>query len=469
MAVEAEALPVKEEYAESLYDLRQWGALACQQSATVEYQNQKELVFDNFMYAVAEMAATDKDYREVLDVDPRKSHRIVDGKACASNGESMVAITARGEAKARFVAASNEAMEFQVVRDVGDRINAERVDELPVGWTRLVPSMDPKEALRDHRDQAEKLGYKDGLMYWQRYTHSDEKTLDTGSHSVDMSDLSLWRDVIRDFFDMEIPQNVSADEWIRHGIEIECTAEEAEIIVRDMRREYYKRVGAGGQRHSVSEYLEQHSHVAEEIFNAYYPALADAVDNGKNNSIMSGLAGQILQTDAIYDLEPEVRRQLVTITNSQDFDSEAGRTMNSIIRYMTVEELRKGLPRFISGVAEYWQPTGLEEIVDETGEIPPEALNQLMVTNLQCGVKAGRSYGGCAGQVKLSIGPEDEPDNPQDTYGGKDCPEVKNGQRVKCPHCQKEVNAIVPDRKTIYCSNKNCKMAAPDLDDKEQV
>ena len=43
------------------------------------------------------------------------------------------------------------------------------------------------------------------------------------------------------------------------------------------------------------------------------------------------------------------------------------------------------------------------------------------------------------------------------------CKEVKDGEHVKCPGCMKMVRAIVPDKETIYCSNKRCKLAHPSL------
>ena len=46
---------------------------------------------------------------------------------------------------------------------------------------------------------------------------------------------------------------------------------------------------------------------------------------------------------------------------------------------------------------------------------------------------------------------------------GLTCKEVKDGARVKCPGCMKVVRAIVPNKETIYCSNKRCKLAHPSI------
>jgi hypothetical protein len=73
-------------------------------------------------------------------------------------------------------------------------------------------------------------------------------------------------------------------------------------------------------------------------------------------------------------------------------------------------------------------------------------------------VEAG---GGCPGSGKGLFGSSNNPSN--GTEGGADmkCPEVKNGQRVKCPGCKEMVKAIVPNKESIYCSNGACKLAAP--------
>jgi hypothetical protein len=57
-----------------------------------------------------------------------------------------------------------------------------------------------------------------------------------------------------------------------------------------------------------------------------------------------------------------------------------------------------------------------------------------------------------------------------DSDSDEDCPEIKNGQIVRCPHCEKIVKAKVSeDRKKIYCSNPDCKLVAPEIHAKERV
>ena len=65
----------------------------------------------------------------------------------------------------------------------------------------------------------------------------------------------------------------------------------------------------------------------------------------------------------------------------------------------------------------------------------------------------------CAGNLRqLSSQSQDSENCPSQS-----CKEVKDGEHVKCPGCMKMVKAIVPDKETIYCSNKRCKLAHPSL------
>jgi hypothetical protein len=83
-------------------------------------------------------------------------------------------------------------------------------------------------------------------------------------------------------------------------------------------------------------------------------------------------------------------------------------------------------------------------------------------------VSQGRVLVGCGGSIKIL---EDERDvmnaSAQEVFssifGSTKCPEIKDGQITNCPHCKKRVKAIVPDRETIFCSNDECKLAAPGL------
>jgi hypothetical protein len=93
-----------------------------------------------------------------------------------------------------------------------------------------------------------------------------------------------------------------------------------------------------------------------------------------------------------------------------------------------------------------------------------EEIHQVELQNNQViaeqNVKAG---GGCPGEHQGAF--RTNPESPQATNEAahKKCPEIKNGQSVRCPGCKKQVKAIVPDPEKIYCNNPTCKLAAPHL------
>lgn len=74
--------------------------------------------------------------------------------------------------------------------------------------------------------------------------------------------------------------------------------------------------------------------------------------------------------------------------------------------------------------------------------------------------------GGCPGSGKGLFGSSSNSTKPTGETADKKCPEVKNGQSVKCPSCKETVKAIVPSKEKIYCSNIACKLAAPYLKSK---
>ena len=65
----------------------------------------------------------------------------------------------------------------------------------------------------------------------------------------------------------------------------------------------------------------------------------------------------------------------------------------------------------------------------------------------------------CAGNLRLNSSESLD----SDSASSATCKEVKDGEHVRCPGCMKMVRAIVPDKETIFCSNKECKLAHPRL------
>lgn len=80
-------------------------------------------------------------------------------------------------------------------------------------------------------------------------------------------------------------------------------------------------------------------------------------------------------------------------------------------------------------------------------------------------IKAGN---GCPGARQGLFNSSPDSTKSANKTAEKKCPEVKNGQSVKCPGCKEIVKAIVPSKEKIYCSNAACKLAAPHLKGKKQ-
>jgi len=435
MAVAAEALetpPVyqephvpQEKYAHSLYTLRQWGGSLLLENEVQLGGDQgfRELSFGDYVSALREMVRTDSELSERLDIDDKRGHRIIDGQACDANGTPMASVIANGRAAAEAEASLHPEFQAQAIRDAGDEIVAQKADALKPGQAFFTLSMEPKEELINHRETYRGLlGYRDGLSYLQYYAKVDEDTMIAGSYSVDMSDETAWRQLFADM-GAEVPPDADPNTFIRHGFERKATPAEAERLVEDIRGDYYERRGATQQRYSVSEYLEKHDDVVRTFFDTYYSALAKAVCSGKNNEIMQNFAQTTLGA-RIEKLKPEIQQNLARVADGEAFNDEMAKTMDSILRYAVVEELRKGLKSYV-GLEQpddnlVWRgPLNQNQTVQDADVL--YRMNNLLANNVSSGVSAGRSYGGCPGQIELSA-LDDETitgrKDPQSAYGG---------------------------------------------------
>ena len=95
--------------------------------------------------------------------------------------------------------------------------------------------------------------------------------------------------------------------------------------------------------------------------------------------------------------------------------------MVSIINYATVEMLRSNLPKFISSGLATESITSIQQI--QTLEMGLSG-HQVLAGYAAEGITAGRSYGGCPGQVELSTNSETSSTStgssrsPQEAFGG---------------------------------------------------
>jgi hypothetical protein len=376
-------------------------------------------------------------------------------------------------------------MVSQAERDKADYDNAVAVDDMPVGHTRIVGSMDPKEAMdRDgEKFWANKLGYRRGLAFIQWYHKVDSETLIAGSLSVDMSDKETWSQVFAEE-GIEIPADTPSNEWIRHALQGEMTLEQTKQRVTAMRRRYYELKGRSETRLSVTELVETaEKHLIDGMFEDLYVPLAIAAYTGKKTEEMHDLATALLQNSA--SLSAEMRRELVRISNTEKFDDQAARVMEFMIRYGTVEELRKRLPGLLNQNSGPLAPT--IQVLHEAQPIPlpsaydPRMAAALIATNVSIGAASGRSYGGCAAGFELAA--KDSNDkrrqqedslNSQGAYGGRDGGDSEASSNQVCDietencYCciynsdgtpRKKpltVIAIIDAEKTIHCQRLGC-------------
>lgn len=476
MAATAEAIQTneyqqtREVYAHSLSTIRRLGYLALNgQPESQEVQLAAELAFADFSTAVTEMLKTDEKFRSYVDIDNKRSHDVTDGKICAADGQPMVEILKTGARSSKEAARINPVLTAQSIRDECDVEIAERADALEPGMTIWGISMEPKEELKRFEGAYTALGYKKGLVYIQTYSKVDNNTLVAASYSVDLSNEERWRKILASH-NVHIPDGESTNTWLKFGAEQKLDAHEAEEFARGLRKEYYESIGETKERNSVSSYVAVNTEFVRQLFDVYYLPLAEAVHTGQNNDTLRSFAKSLLNKN-IEDLKPEIRQQLIRIGNSSKFDDEAGRILDSVIRYAVVEELRKGLSQRPES-----KPHALFRESHASQALTEQQVHNLLASNVQVGIEAQRSYGGCPGNIDLRKGIgstslfkdllnlSENFLNPQDMFGGKDCVEVKDGQKVRCPECKQDVTAKVPEKGgKIYCTNPDCKLAHPSV------
>ena len=430
-------------YAHSHAALEALGAVAVGQEVQLG-ASEVDRAYADFAAGVREMLRTDKEFGAVLDIDDKRQHEVIDGQAC-DHGTPMVDIVRNGQRTAASTVRFRPEFGAQLVRDQADVTTAETADSLAPGESWIALSIEPKDELQEHPEiYKDYLGYKEGLAYLQWYSKADEDTMIAGSCSVDLSDEATWRELLAEE-GVDIPPDESINTWILHGIKREMTPDQTEQYVLDLRNRYYQKRGYIGERYSVSEYVNAHGDVVEKIFMSYYPSLAHAAQNSTNNEVMQGLAGSMLQAD-LSKMKAGAKQQLIRVANAKRFDGEMVDTMDAIIRYVVVEELRKGLSAAVNK-----ESAQAQAFLRRKGQIlqaPVGVLNQHLAHNLQAGLQAGRSYGGCAGQVQLSEEMQNylAGGNPQEAYGGQNAEsrvgKVTKGKCViaSCPNHERVVD-----------------------------
>ncbi len=434
-----------ETYARSSSSIRRLGYAALHTEVDrQEVLAAHELAFSDFVTAVEEMLKTDPEFRNLFDIDNERTHQVKDGHVLSAYGDPMVWLLQNGVISSEQATQVNKDLEAQVIRDKCDVRLAKRIDTLQPGQTIWGLSMDPKLQLRLYpKTYKGKLGYKDGLMYIQTYSKVDEQTLVAASFSVDKSDEQIWREIVAEE-GMNIPAGVDLNTWLDYAQEIEASSEQAKALVLKLRAKFYQRIGSSHERYSINQFVSTHINLVRQLFETYYVPLAQATYAGRNNQTLQTFALSLLNKN-IDNIKAEVKRQLIKIANSDNFDDEATATMDAIIRYATVEELRKGLTAKVRKAgAAVLQPLLTHGGYRQT--FNPEQIHHLVAANVQAGVQAGRSYGGCPGNIELSdasntvlltnvVNELGDQLNRQQAYGGKDTQKDCEYISKECPLC----------------------------------
>jgi hypothetical protein len=426
--VETEKFSIQnEEFAHSQTKLRAIGVAALQGQAELQLLPERAQAWNDFLSGISEMLATDEEFQEVLDIDPEQDFEIVDGQALDLDGKPLVEVFRDGASNSAARAFFDKRFELQAERDQSDVYEQELNDQLEDGESRTSVSMYPIEGIQDNPEIYEGyLGYRQYLVYFRRFSRQGN-TLTAGASSILVKDIETFKKVLA-ANDINIPDGESSSNWVRHGKIEKLSPEQAKAHELKMRADYYEKVGMSQQRYSVTEYIEANRQIVESLFDAYYPELGRAIVSRRNNETLRSLTRSMLQKD-LSNMDEKSKRAVIKVANSEGFDGELGKAMDAVIRYAVVEVLRDGLVKMITQKAPAKRPNMWPATdIYSSPTIPAASLqytNNLLAGGLETGIKAERSYGGCAGQVKMSknggveLGPNLDPLTSNNTSEGK--------------------------------------------------
>lgn len=397
-------VPPSEKYASSASKWRQIGAVAA--AGEVELGNSEIAEIQALVDCISslvEMIKTDEEFGKHLVIEGSRTYGVSEGKVVDIDGKPIVDMIQGGSIISQALAKIKPEYAGQAERDQGDVETANKVDRLKPGQSMFVLSMIPKKDMEEHFKTYHGLGYREGLSYWQHYSKTEDGTVVAGWHSIDKSDEQALRELFAEE-GVHIPENESHNKWILHDIKRDMSPEQAKAFVVDLTERYNNKAGLETHKLSASEFVESNRELVEHIFRAYYPSLGKAMYTGRNNEVMQSFANAMLKTD-LNNMNSSIRMQLIKIANSRKFNDENGRTMDSVIRYAIVEELRKGLDALVNKRVEVKGLATVEYTVtsavqsrsgSSTSDFDQNSLNALMAGNVSRGVKARRNYGGCA-------------------------------------------------------------------------
>ncbi len=411
-----------ERYGASLGTVRAIGEVAIDVEIEIEDTKEYELGKDDFVTSLAEMLKTDEEFITKLDVDTVKRFDNVDGKTVTAKGESVLEVVKRG------YAASKESNDLristtQALRDGGDVLVATEVESLAPGESLLAVSMQPAQELSGtDREFWENMGYREGIAYIQWYTKESDGVFG-GALSVDASSLGAWISELKKL-GVKIGASVTPNTLIQHTHRFTGDAQYAHSVARDLRKSYYQTQKVSQSRRCVSEFMHENEALINAMYKKYYPAVGTSLASGRNNEVLQSFARDILQQPIATKIESELRRELIKVANSKNFDAEMGRAMDKTIRFGVAELLREKLKEPIGEMRQLplAQPNSVRVLATVSHEQQAHMQRQI-VASLSIGVTQNRSYGGCSNtsmnriekpldRLKIDL-------KPQDTFGGK--------------------------------------------------
>lgn len=399
----------KERYAQSLSSIRQLGYLALEgfelAPPDAEVAGVSERVWNDFITAVEENIATDSEYGNKLVFNKLVPREIIDGHVVDEKGNRAVDMVRNGARLSALLSKDDEEMKVQAYRDKGDVLIAERVDELKVGELLWTVSMDPKQAIRKNKAYWEdKMHYREGMAVIQVYYRLNNNQMMTGAYAVKQSDINAMTRIYNEHGRTFVEPLVDGD-WIRNFFVKEADLHEAKTIAHNVRTRHNELIGNQEKEYSVTDFLSRHHHTIQEYFDTYTPKLALAVASGKNNEFMKDLASNLSN---ITSLNQQTIQRLQIIASNHEFSYDDGRLMEEMIRYALVEELRKSLPTYLSE-----QTRSQSELLHLNESISPyqvvlasaytrqqaqaDMIHRRLARNIERGMQAGRTYGGCSG------------------------------------------------------------------------
>lgn len=465
---QAERPPESEIYGRSLSTVHRLGSFAVNKSRSVVISSPEAAQAKaEFYTSVEEGFGTDMELGGGLEVRDFDTRPVMSGRVMAADHKTPISeMTEAGLTCAEETAEKDIYFEPQLIRSKWDHENAKIVDSMARGETeyntRIVVSPFPEEAAAVSGNKYwRNIGYVPHLKrgFVQLY-HVNEEGLVAGSLSFDGSDKKRLREVFGKF-GIDIPETEVTDNWLQYAITATLSENEAKELALEIadlagKPEYRKNT-------NTVEVTSEYRAIMDTVFNESYIHICESLFKGRQTSETRELIFHLADkahhfnnrySDALYKMR----------SNKNSFTDDDLIVLHELLVYSTIEMMRAlhlKKKNMTVEASDFYSVDMLN--VEFLSSLDPSSFQSMLGGFGAEGAKNDRAYSACG--LAISPGESDgNSDSPQSAFGGKDCPEIKNGQKTKCPSCDKVVHAIVPQKGgKVYCSNKDCKLADPKL------